>query len=284
MSEQALKKAVALIRAGQKEAARQVLSGLLRQEPDNELAWLWISKCFDEPERKKYCFERALKANPENPIARKALKALQADSVPEQPLVKREEPQTKPQKKPLRRKRNNLLSYLLGLLAVVVIGAAVWMGLNYLLPKDIPITHAQLKSHLTAVNVFCSTVESTQRAASYAYVMRCNGYTANGSVQVMVDVYSEKDPQKIDLILAYVSQQNEQSGRVEMRQILSHVAALPYKNAAPAQASAWVERNFPLLFEVSTVEDLVTQFGRVRFHLASLTPTRKYLAIGEGSN
>ncbi len=32
-----------------------------------------------EPERKKYCFERVLKTNPDNPIARKALKALQTD-------------------------------------------------------------------------------------------------------------------------------------------------------------------------------------------------------------
>ncbi len=284
MSDQALKKAVALIRAGKKDPARQILTGLLQQNPDDELAWLWISKCFDEPERKKYCFERVLKTNPDNPIARKALKALQTDVKPGQPQVKLEQPQVKPLKTPVPRKRGGFLRYLLGLLAVAVVAAVVWAGLNYLLPKDIPITHTQLKAHLTSINVFCSSVEQTQRAASYAYVMRCNGYSADGSVQVMVDVYSESDPQKVDLILAYVTQQSTQSGAEGMGQILAHVAALPYKNAAPAQASAWVERSFPLLLDASVVDDPVTQFGRVRFHLASLTPTKKYLAIGEGSN
>jgi len=156
--------------------------------------------------------------------------------------------------------------------------------LNYLLPKNIPITHAQLKSHLTATAVFCSSVESTERATQYEYVMRCNGYSGDGRMQISVDIYSQSDAQKVDLILAYVTQLSGEPSAEGMGVILSHIAALPYKNANPSAASAWVQRNFPLLLSGVPGEDPVAQFGRVRFHIASLSDTRKYLAIGEGEN
>jgi hypothetical protein len=167
---------------------------------------------------------------------------------------------------------------------VTVIAAVVWAGLSYLIPRNIPITHAQLKAHLTAIGVFCSSVERTERNASYAYVMHCNGYSGDGRAQVAVDVFSERDAKKVNLILAYVTQQSGAPSAEVMGGVMSHLATLPYKNASPSQASAWVQRNFPLLLSDAPGEDPIAQFGRVRFHLASLSPTRKYLAIGEGQN
>jgi hypothetical protein len=294
----ALNKAIALIRVGNTNAARPILAELLKQDPEHEQAWLWISKCFQEPERKKYCFERVLKINPSNPVASKALAALRQ---PEAPVTKTAAQsaatpnpadirqavmvETKPplsakaQKK--QRRLSSLLSFLLSLLMVVVIAAGVWVGLNYLLPKQIPITHTELKTHLTAVHIFCGSVTATERSTNYAYVMRCGGYTGNGSVQLAVDVYSEKDPQKIDLILAYATQQSGQPDASVMGEALAYVAELPYRNASSQQAGDWVRASFPLLLGGVLEEDPVTQFGRVRFHLASLSPDLKYLAIGE---
>jgi len=127
-------------------------------------------------------------------------------------------------------------------------------------------------------------VESTERATQYEYVMRCNGYSGDGRMQISVDIYSQSDAQKVDLILAYVTQLSGEPSAEGMGVILSHIAALPYKNANPSAASAWVQRNFPLLLSGVPGEDPVAQFGRVRFHIASLSDTRKYLAIGEGEN
>ncbi len=98
-------------------------------------------------------------------------------------------------------------------------------------------------------------------------------------VQVMVDVYSESDPQKVDLILAYVTQQSTQSGAEGMGQILAHVAALPYKNAAPVRRAPGWNVVFRCCSMLPWWMTRLRSFGRVRFHLASLTPTKKYLAI-----
>jgi hypothetical protein len=99
---------------------------------------------------------------------------------------------------------------------------------------------------------------------------------------VAVDVYSEHDARKVNLILAYVTQQSGEPSAEVMGGVLSHMAMLPYKYASPSQASAWVQNSLPLLLSGAPIEE--AQFGRVRFHLASLSPTRKYLAIGEGQN
>ena len=291
-----LKKAIALIRAGKLEPARHILTAVLQQEPDHEQAWLWISKCFSEPERKRYCFQRVLKTNPQNPIALKALQTLDEATKPKpQPDVPAsaetgkagaQAPAQKPalsghaQKK--QRRLGAWLTFLLSLLIVGLVAVGVWAGLNLLLPKQILITHAELKTHLTQIDVFCGTLSPTESRATYAYVMRCEGYADNGRVQVEVDVYSLQDPAQIDLVLAYVTQLDGDPDPTVMSAVLAHVAALPYRSAHPEQASAWVGANLPLVFNGTLEEDPVTQFGRVRYHLASLTAGKKYLSIGEG--
>jgi hypothetical protein len=296
MSDPALNKAITLIRSGNTGTARQILTEMLRHNPDHEQAWLWISKCFDEPARKKYCFERVLKANPDNPIARKALRAMNASGALEETTarpVRRIQPDETSERagaQPLLAavvsvfKRSSALRFLVSLAMVMLIAVVVWAVLSSLFPKNIPITPAQLKSHLTAIGVFCSSVERTERNTSYAYVMHCNGYSDDGRAQIAVDVYSKRDARKVNLILAYVTQQNSTPSAEVMGGVLSHVAMLPYKHADPSQVGAWVQRNFPLLLSGALVEDPIAEFGRVQFHLASLSPTRKYLAIGEGQD
>ena len=296
MPEPALDRAITLIRAGQPGPARQILTEVLKQNPNSEQAWLWVSKCFDSPERKRYCFERVLKANPQNPIARKALHAMKLN-------------QARTQREAARRAGNSSLQaadeyspvalpqpaadqaflarrmtfrYWAGLLALVAMAMFAWAGVNYLLPARIPISHAQVKSHLTAMGVFCGAQELTVQNPNYAYVMRCSGFSSDGRAQVAVDIYSRRRVEEVSLILAYVIQKSGAPSADVLGGILSRVAALPYKNASPQLASAWVQQNFPALLDDAPGEDPEGQFGRVRFHLASLSPSRKYLAIGEG--
>ncbi len=46
--------------------ARQLLTRSLKLNPDNELAWLWLSRAVSDPSQQKHCVERALRLNPYN--------------------------------------------------------------------------------------------------------------------------------------------------------------------------------------------------------------------------
>lgn len=58
--------AVAYIKAGDIEKGKQLLAEALKQNPRDENAWLWMTKCVTDAEQKRYCFERVLKINPQN--------------------------------------------------------------------------------------------------------------------------------------------------------------------------------------------------------------------------
>lgn len=46
--------------------ARQLITQSLKLDPNNEMAWLWLSRTTDDPAKKLQCVERALKINPAN--------------------------------------------------------------------------------------------------------------------------------------------------------------------------------------------------------------------------
>lgn len=49
---------------------RNLLTQALRLEPENDVAWTWLSRTISDPEKKKQCLERALEFNPANEQAR----------------------------------------------------------------------------------------------------------------------------------------------------------------------------------------------------------------------
>ncbi len=46
--------------------AQRLLAQSLKLDPKNDLAWLWLSRTTDDPQRKLQCVERALSINPQN--------------------------------------------------------------------------------------------------------------------------------------------------------------------------------------------------------------------------
>jgi tetratricopeptide (TPR) repeat protein len=56
---------------------QRLLISSLRQQPDNDQAWLWLSRTYTEPARKLHCVEQALKINPHNPRAQTLQQKLQ---------------------------------------------------------------------------------------------------------------------------------------------------------------------------------------------------------------
>jgi hypothetical protein len=80
-----LEQAVAHIRAGAIEKATPLLIEVLKQNPRDENAWLWMSRCVTETEQKRYCFEKVLKLNPQNQYAIRSLRQLSKPVPPPTP-------------------------------------------------------------------------------------------------------------------------------------------------------------------------------------------------------
>lgn len=65
--------AIAMIKSGDKNGGAKMLAGLVRKEPDNEIAWLWLAVCAPDVERRRQCLQQVLRINPNNQDAQKAL-------------------------------------------------------------------------------------------------------------------------------------------------------------------------------------------------------------------
>ena len=77
-----LQQAIAAIKAGDKETGQQLLMKVIKADPKNEAAWLWMASTLDDPQEKKECLQKVLQINPKNATANKALTQLE----PPQPI------------------------------------------------------------------------------------------------------------------------------------------------------------------------------------------------------
>ncbi len=71
--EDTLKQGIAALKAGRKVEARDLLSQVVKQEPHNEMAWLWLGGAVQTDKERRFCLERVLTINPQNDAARRAL-------------------------------------------------------------------------------------------------------------------------------------------------------------------------------------------------------------------
>ena len=72
----ALRRAIAAIKAGDKVSGQRLLAEVIRNDPRNEAAWLWMSAALDSHEQRRTCLERVLAINPDNPMAQQGLARL----------------------------------------------------------------------------------------------------------------------------------------------------------------------------------------------------------------
>ncbi|HPL81643.1 MAG TPA: hypothetical protein PLU23_03975, partial [Anaerolineaceae bacterium] len=63
--ERTIHEAIQAIEAGDKRRAHSLLLGLIQEQPDNVLAWLWMAEVYSDPKNKKDCYIRALQIDPE---------------------------------------------------------------------------------------------------------------------------------------------------------------------------------------------------------------------------
>jgi tetratricopeptide (TPR) repeat protein len=76
-----LQQAIAAIKAGDKAGGQRLLAEVIRNDPRNEAAWLWMSAVVGSDERQRACLERVLAVNPSNQTAQRGLAKLQRDRV-----------------------------------------------------------------------------------------------------------------------------------------------------------------------------------------------------------
>lgn len=85
---QALDGAANAIKRGDLETGKAGLKWVLEREPDNVLAWLWMSRCTESSEAKVECFNRVLAVDPANKHALKGLQMFGGEGKSqESPLV-----------------------------------------------------------------------------------------------------------------------------------------------------------------------------------------------------
>jgi len=73
-----LEQAVTYIKEGDTEKAKHFLAEHIKQNPRDENAWLWMSRCLTDVTQKKDCFQRVLQVNPNNQFAQEGLRRLEA--------------------------------------------------------------------------------------------------------------------------------------------------------------------------------------------------------------
>ena len=77
--------AIVYIKAGNTEKGKQLLIEVLRQDPRDETAWLWMTQVVNTDDERIKCLRYALNINPQNENARRGLAQLQAKQVPRKP-------------------------------------------------------------------------------------------------------------------------------------------------------------------------------------------------------
>ena len=90
MTSEELTQAVQLIKSGNKIAALSILKEIVKAEPNNENAWLWLYSCVEKVEQKKYCLQQALRINPNNQDSHIALLKLENRTTAKSQSVNRE--------------------------------------------------------------------------------------------------------------------------------------------------------------------------------------------------
>lgn len=83
MQKGTLDQAISFYKSGNRKAASEVLKNLLKNEPKNEAAWLWLSACVENNEQKLYCLRKVLEINPDNQHATAAILMITSPALPE---------------------------------------------------------------------------------------------------------------------------------------------------------------------------------------------------------
>lgn len=143
MTKERFNQAIQLIKSGEVERARPILLELLKTDPHNEAAWLWLVQSLPTPAQRIAALEQCLKLNPNSQRAKwglAQLKPREASLAAKPPLTPRpyvpgswppripSVDQSAPKPGPPKRRPSRLLWVGIGLLGLIVIMGACAVG------------------------------------------------------------------------------------------------------------------------------------------------------------
>lgn len=73
------------LKAGDRQTARRLLTQAVSAQPQNARAWLWLAACLDDPERQRFCLQKAADLQPDEPGLQAALQQYQARREADEP-------------------------------------------------------------------------------------------------------------------------------------------------------------------------------------------------------
>ena len=76
-----LAEGIAALKAGDKARARVLFAQILKHDPQNEQAWLWLSGVTEDNQRRLACLEKVLEINPNNQHAQRGIAALKQQDI-----------------------------------------------------------------------------------------------------------------------------------------------------------------------------------------------------------
>jgi hypothetical protein len=80
-----IQQAISEAKSGNRDAAKKILSEVIKENPKNTHAWYILSQVIEKPEQAIYCLEQVLTLRPDNLIAKQKLEALQKSQKPLKP-------------------------------------------------------------------------------------------------------------------------------------------------------------------------------------------------------
>ncbi|MFF8659698.1 ABC transporter substrate-binding protein [Streptomyces huasconensis] len=130
---EAVRQAAAAADAGHPEQARELLGRALAQDRDFEPAWLWLAALVDDDGERRYCLERAVRANPESSARRQLHDLRRVEPHPPEEAIPFADPPLPPEpanrRRPWRMWRSR---WALALLAAVIVAAVIFGVLRLL--------------------------------------------------------------------------------------------------------------------------------------------------------
>jgi len=93
-ADQLLREGIAAAKAGEHESAHDLLGRAAECDPDNPVAWLWLSGVTHDLEERELCLENALSLDPQNEAARQGLAQVRQQKQQQPPPASPESPWT----------------------------------------------------------------------------------------------------------------------------------------------------------------------------------------------
>ena len=178
-------KGIAAVKAGNHNLARQFLEAALAENPNDAVAWLWMTSVAHKPAEKRECLKRVLAIDPDHAVAKRGLELLGREpaaplaaeplapeappAAPPPPRTLERRPDTAPRRatvsRPARPRRVERqprgLPLLLIVLAVAVVGVFVLLAILWANPGEAPTAAVPGQSPATFTRPPTWTLEPT---------------------------------------------------------------------------------------------------------------------------